>query len=97
MSRGLQATSVAAKRPQKPDRTSVDGRVYTPETETELNRLAFLCLGGENGQRFMGYLKGITLNAPYAGDVSNDALRHMEGQRWLVGMLANRIVKGAVQ
>jgi len=77
--------------------TSFDGRRYRPETERELNRLAFLCFGDDNGKRFMAYLKSITLNTAFDGNISNEALRHMEGQRWLVGMIVQRAAKGAEQ
>lgn len=88
--------SVAGHLRQQADQLlSVDGRYYSRETEDELNRLAHLVLNTDNGRRFMDYLKNITLNAPFDHSVSNDTLRHMEGQRFLVGVLVTRARKGA--
>jgi hypothetical protein len=72
----------------------LDGRVYPAEVEDELNRLAARVLGTPDGIRFTNYLRGITMNVAFLGDVSPQELMHMEGQRWLVGLMLSRVKAG---
>jgi hypothetical protein len=73
----------------------LDGRHYTPEVEDEINVLAARVLGTHDGQRFTAYLRNITLNVALESDVTPHALMHMEGQRWLVGLMLKRAQAGA--
>jgi len=82
--------------PQRGNSVSgLDGRRYTPEVEAELNLLATRVLGTHDGQRLLNYLRGITMNVAFENDVTPTALMHMEGQRWLVGLLVKRAQAGA--
>jgi hypothetical protein len=72
----------------------VDGRIYKPEVEDGLNTLVARVFGTPDGERLLNYLRGITLNQAYEADVTPQALMHKEGQRWLVGMLLQRLRKG---
>jgi predicted GTPase len=75
----------------------IDGKRYPPEVEDELNLLAARVLGSHDGQRLMAYLRNITMNVAFENDVSTNALLHMEGQRWLVGLMAKRAQLGAAR
>ena len=79
---------------RQPGKAGLDGRVYPPDVEDELNRLAARVLGTADGVRFTNYLRGITLNVAFLGDVDGNALFHMEGQRWLVGLMLARVKAG---
>jgi len=46
------------------------------------------------GEAILKYLRSITIEAVNGAGVSNDALRHLEGQRYLVGLIERRIVHG---
>ena len=72
----------------------LDGRFYKPEVEADLNLLTARVLGTPDGLRLLNYLKGLTLNVAFEADVSATALMHKEGQRWLVGLLVQRLQKG---
>lgn len=67
-----------------------DGRTYPKAVDDELNRLAHHLFSTYEGNRFLDYLKNITINATFDHTVSNDTLRHMEGQRFIVGVLVAR-------
>lgn len=75
-------------------RKGLDGKVYPEEVEHELNTLAARVLGTPDGIRFTNYLRGITMNVAFEGNVDPQALMHMEGQRWLVGLLIARTQAG---
>lgn len=73
----------------------LDGRSYPPAVEEELNRLSHLVFNNANGQQLLEYLKNITINATFDHTVPNDTLRHVEGQRFIVGVLVRRAKQGA--
>jgi hypothetical protein len=75
-------------------RKGLDGRVYPEDVEHELNLLAARVLGTPDGIRFTNYLRGITMNVAFLGDVAPQELMHMEGQRWLVGLMLSRVKAG---
>ena len=50
-----------------------------------------------NGQKLMNYLKSITIEAVAGSEVSDATLRHLEGQRYMVGLIQRRINKGKSQ
>jgi hypothetical protein len=72
----------------------LDGRIYPEDVEHELNILAARVLGTPDGIRFTNYLRGITMNVAFLGDVDPHELMHMEGQRWLVGLMLSRVRAG---
>ena len=45
----------------------------------------------------MNYLKSITIEAVAGSEVSDATLRHLEGQRYMVGLIQRRINKGKSQ
>jgi len=45
----------------------------------------------------MNYLKSITINAVSGGEISDAALRHLEGMRFLCGVISARIDAGNQQ
>jgi hypothetical protein len=68
----------------------IDGRIYHKHVEAELNILAARVLGTPDGQRFLNYLRGLTLNVAFPGSVDTNELIHMEGQRYIVGLMMAR-------
>jgi hypothetical protein len=73
---------------------ALDGRIYTGTVDDDIDRLCARVLGTPDGQRLLGYLRGLTLNVAFDDSVQTNALLHKEGQRWLVGMLVQRCAKG---
>ncbi len=58
--------------------------------ERKLNALALRVFATGDGQELLNYLKNITLNRPLPPEASDAHLRHMEGARWLVGVIEER-------
>lgn len=92
---GVRASVAGGQRQQAVTVRGVDGRDYSPAVEEKLNRLAHLVLNNPNGQEFLAYLKSITINSPFDHNVTDQQLRHHEGQRFIVGVLINRAREGA--
>ena len=72
----------------------LDNYTRPAEQETELNSLFLNVLNTKNGQKLMNYLKSITIEAVAGSEVSDATLRHLEGQRYMVGLIQRRINKG---
>ncbi len=75
----------------------LDNYTRPAEQETELNSLFLNVLNTKNGQKLMHYLKSITIEAVAGSEVSDATLRHLEGQRYMVGLIQRRINKGKSQ
>jgi hypothetical protein len=43
------------------------------------------------------YLKAITIDSVAGPEISDHALRHLEGQRYIVGLIQRRVNKGKSQ
>lgn len=85
----------AGRRLSRPEtRKGLDGKTYPTHVEEELNLLAARVLGSPDGIRFTNYLRGITMNVAFEGNVDTNALMHMEGQRWIVGLMLARTKAG---
>ncbi|MDR2098728.1 MAG: hypothetical protein LBO78_01740 [Rickettsiales bacterium] len=50
--------------------------------------------GGESGKKVLAYLRSITLGRYLAPRASNEELRYLEGQRYLVSFISNMAEKG---
>jgi hypothetical protein len=72
----------------------LDGLGLSAAHQDKVNRLAYACLGSQQGQDFLAYLKNVTINRPRAAGVDPDTLMHCEGQRWIVGLIQKRTQLG---
>ncbi len=72
----------------------LDGMSRSPEMEKKLNSLAATVLNGRAGEEFLNYLRSITLNNVTGPGMDDAALRHLEGQRYLIGLIVNRLELG---
>lgn len=71
-----------------------DGIIRTPAAEAKLN-LDFVALfGSPLGQEVLKHLRKVTIEQVCGPLVSNDALRHLEGQRFIVGIIEQRVRAG---
>lgn len=71
-----------------------DGIQKPLEEEEELNRLAAQVFREPPAQKFLSYLRSITINNLQGSGVSDNELRHMEGQRYIVALIERRIEHG---
>lgn len=69
----------------------IDGIVRPKEKDEEISQLVAQVLSTESGKEMLRYLRSITIEMVCGPNVSNDELRHREGQRQLVGILEARI------
>ena len=70
---------------------SIDGYTRSPETEKLLNRLVASVFKGDDGKQVLAYLKSITTEAVAGPHMTTNELFHLEGRRFLVAILQNRI------
>lgn len=73
--------------------TSIDGYTRTPEAEKFLNQLIASVFKDDNGKKALSYLKSITTEAVAGPNMSTNELFHLEGRRFLVAILQQRINK----
>lgn len=72
----------------------VDGKVRQHDVERKLNLLAVSLFGSGPGREFFDYLRSITANAAMGPELNPTALIHLEGQRFIVGVISQRIELG---
>ena len=65
--------------------------------EENLNTLFYKMFNTAGGSEILKYLKPLTLDAVAGPEISNESLRHLEGQRYLVGLIQRRVNKGVSQ
>ncbi|BAQ87622.1 hypothetical protein [uncultured Mediterranean phage uvMED] len=75
----------------------LDGMTRQSKDEENLNTLCFGVFNTVSGKEILKYLKSLTLDAVAGPEISNEQLRHLEGQRYIVGLLQRRINKGTSQ
>ncbi len=71
----------------------IDGFARTPELEKQINANMHSLFSSPTGNAVLTYLKSITTQSIHGSAVTNDVLRHVEGQRYIVGLIENRIIK----
>lgn len=68
----------------------VDGVMRSAKRERELDEIAARIFTQADGRVLLEWLRSITINVTHGPAVSNDELRHFEGQRYLVGLIERR-------
>lgn len=74
--------------------TGPDGFVYSQQVDEEINAVLSGSLGHGIGLRAMAYLESITTRRVLGPESTDGHLRHLEGARWLVGVMRQRIAAG---
>lgn len=82
------------KNPKEPKKISIDGYIRTDEAEKLLNEAFATLFNTENGKRVLKYLSSITQDMVAGPNMDTNALWHLEGQRFLVGIIKTRTEKG---
>lgn len=72
----------------------LDGRQRPHAIERAINQHMAACFGTPAGRAVLDYLKSITVNTASGPEVNVNALIHLEGQRFLVGLIQSRIEQG---
>ena len=68
-----------------------DGLTYGKATSEEIDSLIEGCFTWGSGPKVLAYLESITTRRVMGPDVSDNYLRHLEGARWLVGVIRHRM------
>jgi hypothetical protein len=71
-----------------------DGKIRAHDIEKKLNIMAADVFGQGAGAEFFDYLRSITTNVASGPEVNTNALLHLEGQRYIVGLISQRIQLG---
>ena len=75
----------------------LDNFTRNADEETQLNDLFQSVFKQPNGKAILEYLKSITIEAVAGSEITDATLRHLEGQRYLVGLIQRRTNKGLSQ
>ena len=73
---------------------NVDGYTRSVKEETELNKHFATLFKGNEGKKVLEYLKSITSEVIAGPNITSNHLFHIEGMRFLVGIIKTRINKG---
>ena len=73
---------------------TVDGIKRSEKLEDRINEAFDLTFRSEAGKLVLEYLESITIKRTAGPEVTDQHLRHLEGQRFLVGLMSQRIQKG---
>jgi hypothetical protein len=80
---------------KKPIQTkSIDGYIRTPSDESNLNKSFATVFKGDDGKLILDYIKSITTEAVAGPNIDSNQLFHLEGMRFLAGIIQTRIKKG---
>ena len=73
---------------------SIDGYVRSDEDERNLNKSFAGLFKGDDGKLVLDYIKSITTEAVAGPNIDSNQLFHLEGMRFLAGIIQTRIKKG---
>ena len=73
---------------------SIDGYVRSEQEERNLNKSFAGLFKGDDGKLVLEYIKSITTEAVAGPNIDSNQLFHLEGMRFLAGIIQTRIKKG---
>ena len=76
---------------KRPAQLGPDGVARLPEIERKLNMLFLATFTTPAGAEVLKHLRRITIEAVSGPDITDAHLRHLEGRRFLVGVIEQRI------
>ena len=69
----------------------IDGIQRKSERDVEISQNVAQIFSNPTGQEVLKYLRSVTVEMVNGPNVSTEELRHIEGQRYLVGLIEQRI------
>lgn len=69
----------------------LDGIQRDSDTDVNISKNIGQIFGTPTGAEVLRYLRSITIEMVHGPNVSTEELRHVEGQRYIVGLLEQRI------
>ena len=74
----------------------IDGIQRSQKLDEQISLDVAALLATPSGQSVMQYLKSITTDIANGPNISNDELRHLEGQRFIIALLSSRANHGSL-
>ena len=72
----------------------IDGEYRTSSQEKELNDLFLTGFSTPSAKKILKYLRNITIERVAGPNISDIALRHREGMRFIIGLIETRMKEG---
>jgi hypothetical protein len=69
----------------------IDGVQRSSEADIQISQNIAQILASPTGKEVLRYLRSITIEMVHGPNVSTEELRHIEGQRYIVGLLERRV------
>lgn len=77
--------------PKQQVNLGIDGVQRSKANDTIISQNVAEVFSTPTGQAVLQYLKSITIQLVHGPDVSTESLRHLEGQRFIVALINQRI------
>jgi hypothetical protein len=68
-------------------------RIKNSKNNVDIFKSFQKCFANADGERILNYLTQLTLERVLPSNASNDELRHLEGQRFIVKLILNHSLK----
>ena len=72
----------------------VDGLQRKKEDDEIISKNILATFNTPSGKETLSYLRGLTLDAVAGPNISDGELRHLEGQRYIIGLITRRMNHG---
>jgi hypothetical protein len=69
----------------------IDGIQRSSERDVQISQNFGQIFGSPTGKEVLKYLRSITIEMVHGPNVTTEELRHLEGQRYIVGLIEQRI------
>ena len=69
----------------------IDGIQRTTEQDKKISKNIAQIFQSPTGKEVLKYLRSISIEMVHGANVSTEELRHIDGQRYIVGLIENRI------
>lgn len=82
---------MSSKKQTKQINVGVDGYQRSKEVDEQISQNVAQLFSSDTGKEVLRYLRAITIDLVHGPNVSTEELRHIEGQRFVIGLLETRI------
>ena len=82
---------MSSKKQTKQINVGVDGYQRTKEVDEQISQNFAHLFSSDTGKEVLRYLRTITIEIVHGANVTTEELRHIEGQRYVVGLIETRI------
>tara|TARA_Y100000361_G_C10944546_1_gene230532 strand:- start:85 stop:348 length:264 start_codon:yes stop_codon:yes gene_type:complete len=72
----------------------IDGLQRKKEDDEIISKNILATFSTPSGKQTLGYLRSLTLDSVAGPNISDGELRHLEGQRYIIGLITRRMNHG---